>query len=399
MGEDVKARKIMSDIKVKCVLSNPFWATILVTKNFVENDQIPTMCTDGRKIMYNPKFVKSLSFQEAMGVVVHEAYHILLMHMIRLGNRNPMVANMAMDYAINPLVQKAGFTLPKSCLFDKKFDNMEWEAIYSILMKNIKEIEISMGNGEGEGKEGEGKTFTGNVGGVTAPKNEDGSALSESDTKKLEQEIKQAVQGALQAAKKIGNVPAGMERLVKELLEPVVNWKAVIQEMVVSNSRNDYSWVKPNRRYVQSGFMLPSLEKPEVGDIVVGIDTSGSMSERDLQEIASELQSILSTYNTKIFVVYWDTKAYPHEEFESGDDCVSLKMIGGGGTDIGSFFNYIYKHDFEPSMVLCFTDGYVGNTFPKKKPDCRTLFVLNQKNESFNAPFGEVITMVRDYQN
>lgn len=390
---NTKAEKTLSDVRTKLVLQHPFFAAIALGRKYEETDQIPTMATDGYKILYNPEFVNKLTFQEVTGVVVHEMYHILLMHMIRLGDRNPMIANIAMDYAINPLVQQAGFVLPKTALLDKKYDNMEWEAIYALLIKNAKQITLQLGGGDGEGKEK--GNFEGNVGGVLKPKKEDGSALSSGEMKKLENDIKQTIQGAFNAAKKIGNIPAGMERLVKELLEPIVNWKAVMQEFIVTNSRNDYSWSKPNKRYIQSGFVLPSLEKPEIGDIVIGIDTSGSMTEKDLQDIASELQGILHTFNTRIIVIYCDTQAYPHEEY-TGDDIVSLRMVGGGGTAFDPVFDYVEKNGFDPVALIYFTDGY-GNKVRRKAPDYKVLWVLNNKiDESYYQPWGERVTMIRE---
>jgi predicted metal-dependent peptidase len=399
------AEQKISKAKTGMILTAPFFAMLAMRLKYVEDNSQPTMYTDGLVIGYNKEFVERMTIDEVKGVLVHEVFHVLGLHPMRLGERIPIIANMAMDYAINPLVKDAQYTLPKDVLFDNKFKNMEFEAIYPHLMKQFKDKLGGGGLGKGADgdQQGDGQGFKGDVGGVRRPKNEDGSAMSSGEIKQLEEDWKQSIQNAYQTAKKQGHLPAGIDRIVKEMAQPIVNWKDVMQEFVVQNSRNDYCWTKPNKRFIDTGFILPSLEKPELGDIVVAIDTSGSMGPKELSEIAGELQSLLQTFSCKFIVVYCDTKVYPPEkggvvEFQ-GDDLVELKMVGGGGTDFRPPFHYVEKEGIEPVGFIYFTDGYCYD-FPKKSPEYKCLWVITGTKSyyrtDFAPPFGEVVKMVRE---
>lgn len=383
----ISAVEKISKAKTKLVLSHPFFAIFVLRLEFNENPLCPTMRTNGKEIIYNKKFVEMLSVEEVMGVIVHEVMHIIALHHlpIRRGKREPQRWNYACDFAINPSVVESGFKLPGppfQPLISDKYKGMNAEKIYNMLPKDIPN---SGGGGEGEGK-GDGMGGW-RIGGVEQPKNADGTALSESQIKELEADIKTTIVEAVQIAKKQGNIPAGFERLIKDLLEPKVNWKSVLQEFVTQNSRNDYSWRFPNKRYIKNGLYLPILEKPELGELVIGIDTSGSLSEKELQEIASEIQAIMNTYEVKLHVIYCDSAVHPPvDEFESGDS-VELKMRGGGGTDYRPVFKYIEKHSLDPICLLYFTDGWC-DSFPKA-PEYKTLWILTEKNTNFKNPFGE----------
>lgn len=399
----MNAEQKISKAKTGMILTSPFFAMLAMRLKYVEDNSQPTMWTDGLRIGFNTEFVNKLSVDEIKAVLVHEVFHILGLHPMRLGERIQIVFNMAADYAINPLVKDAGFVLPKDVLIDHKYNNMEAEAIYEILKKIVKITKIGIGMGGGGDGKDDGDGFKGDVGSVRKPKNEDGSAMSSGEIKQLEEDWKQGIQNAYQAAKKQGHVPAGIDRLVKEISQPIVNWKDVMQEFIVQNSRNDYLWTKPNKRYIDTGFILPSLDKPELGDIVIGIDTSGSMGPKELSEIGGELQALLQTFNTRFIVMYCDTKVYPEKEGGiveyQGDDIVELKMVGGGGTDFRPVFAHVDKEGIDPIGLIYFTDGYCYD-FPKKAPDYKCLWVLTGTKTyyrtDFEPPFGETVKMVRE---
>lgn len=364
----------ISKAKTKLVLSHPFFAVFVLKLKFIEDERCPTMWTDGKSLGYGKAFVENLTVDEAVGVIVHELEHITFLHPLRMGSRNKIKWNVACDLAINQHVLAAGFKLPEGVLNDPKFRNMEAEKIYN----KLPEMTLFLVPGQGECGIGE----------VRTPTNADGSALSESQIKEAVADIKTTIAVAAQLAKKQGNLPAGFERWIKEILEPKINWKAVLQEFVTQSSRNDYSWKRPNRRFIQLGTFLPILEKPELGELVVAIDTSGSLNDKELAEIASEVRAIMSVYSVKLYVIYCDSSVHPPvDEFTSGED-VEMKMRGGGGTDYRPVFKYIEKETIQPVCLLYFTDGCC-DSFPKTDPGYRTLWVLTEKNEGFKNPFGD----------
>jgi len=378
-GVKMTAEEKISKAKTKLVLHHTFFSMLVLKLKFEEDKTCPPMWTDGVRVGYNPKFVEELSMEELVAVICHEAYHILLLHPVRECGRNHILWNIAGDFVINLLLVDSDFRLPKGALLDRQFRDWSTEKVYEHLMKNAAQSEAF-----GDSR---------NIGEVRIPKHADGTPYSESEIKELEGELKVTVQQAAQLAKKRGHLPSNLERLVKEIVKPVVNWKDVLQQFVTTFSKNDYTWTKPNRRYMPDIY-LPMLESPELGELVVAIDTSGSLSEKELAEIAAEVRAIMSTYKTNLTVIYCDAAVGKVEEFSSGED-ITFKMIGGGGTDYVPVFNEIRKRAIEPICLLYFTDGWCSS-FPKQIPDYPVLWILTEKTEYFKNPFGNKVIMRGD---
>lgn len=373
------AEKI-SKAKTNLVLDmrSTFFSMIALKLNFVEDDACPTMWTDGLKIGYNSEFVKSLTIEELVTVICHEIYHIILLHPFRKKDRDHVLFNIAGDYAINLLLDNANFRLPKGALLDYRYNDKSTEEIYEELKKNSKQIQIQISISD-----------KGMIGEVRTPKHEDGTPLSEGEIKQLEADIKVAVKQAAEVMKKRGLLPAELERLIKQIIKPTVNWKDVLQQFVTSKVKNDYTWIRPNKRYLPDCY-LPSLENPEIENIVVAIDTSGSLNNNEFGEIATELKSILLTYKTNITLIHCDAKVQKVEEMDANTELT--KVYGGGGTSYTPVFKEIEKLGLNPTALIYFTDGWCDD-FPKTIPEYPVLWVLTKENNYFKNPFGNVVVM------
>lgn len=355
-------------------IASPFFAPLSLRLTPQEDKHCPTMWTDGKSIGFNPEWVEKLPLDEVKGVIIHEVFHVAFHHTTRRGNREPFIWNLAADYVVNLQVVAAGYKLPPGALYDKKYAGWTAEKVYNVLIKTVKTITLDMGIGE-----------------VRDTKNGDGQTLTESERNEEDAKWNVAVQQAYSMAKKQGKVPGGLERLMEGLLEPRVDWRAALQEFVTKMSRNDYTWKKFNRRYLSSGWMLPSLEAPEIGTVVVGIDTSGSMGNDELQEIASEFNSIRTVHKMKIIVLFCDASVQRVQEFEDHDVAL-LKPKGGGGTAYSPVFTKVEELGEEPVCMVYFTDGECDD-FPKYEPDYPVLWGLTYKNSYFKPPFGTTIHM------
>jgi predicted metal-dependent peptidase len=158
---------------------------------------------------------------------------------------------------------------------------------------------------------------------IRPPTNPDGTALTQAERAKQVAEVRIAVQQSLTAAKRAGNVPAGIKRVAAETLEPQVPWREVLARFVDEQARHDYSWTRPNRRFLATGFILPSLWSPAYGRIVMGCDTSGSIAEEQLREVCSEVLGALEAYRDRghepsLAVAWFDSAVYPQEEGTRG---------------------------------------------------------------------------------
>ncbi len=360
--------------KVQLVLSEPFFASLLLRLKHVENPNIETACTDGESIEYNPAFFESMPVEEIKTVLAHEVMHVALLHHTRRQNRNADTWNRATDFAINQILVNAGFDLPKGGLLDSKYAGMGAEDIYNLLPPA--KDEDKDGEGAGQGND------PGGMGGV-----KDAPAKTKGELNEIEAKVKQAVSQAAMAAKKAGKLPAEMERLVSEVLEPQIAWQDVLARFLTEIARNDYTWKKPNRRYITSGIYLPSLENEEIGKIVLIVDTSGSIDEPTLNAFAGEMQAILATFRVPFDVLYVDSEFHGVQHIEP-DEQIALKPLGGGGTDFRPGFEYLDEQDEQPKCVVYFTD-LECSSFPAE-PEYPVLWATigSYKND---PPFGEVI--------
>lgn len=324
------------------------------------SDDIPTACTDGRNTYYGRKFVDSLNDSDLKGLILHENLHKAFRHTTvwkHLYKKQPRLANMACDYVINLMIHDSDpngnqVTLPKGGLLDEKYRGMDAGTVYKLLEEEMKNGKAN-GSGEGEAESGEG---------FDEHDWEGADALSEDEKQQLAREIDQALrQGALLAGKLSGNVP----REIAEAMEAKVNWREVLRDFVSSicADKDNSTWRRPNRRWVDQDIYMPSSIGEAVGRIVVGIDTSGSIGQAEIGQFLGELISICNHVQPEgIDLVYWDTAVAGHEKYDRGDfEAImsSTKPAGGGGTDPECVPKYLEQHKMNPECVIMLTDGYV----------------------------------------
>ena len=367
------AAEAITKSKAGIVLRSPFFASLLLRMPFVEDITCSTMYTNGSVIGYNPVFVESLSLDEVKGVMCHEVMHLTNLHHLRCNNRDMSKWNSACDYAINPIIIEAGWKLPKEGLLNLAYNGMYAEKIYNLLPDSNEQKQSS-----DPGRCGEIRDF----------KNKNGKTPSEAEKKKQEQDIIVAVQKAYNVAKRCGNMPTGLERLIKEIIESEIDWKSVLSRFLTENDRNDYTWKLPNTRYLYAGLYLPRLQSEQIGRVMIHMDASGSIGKREMEILAGEAQAILDTFKVELYITYFDSKFQGIQKISADDVPLSLNPKGGGGTSYIPSAKYIEEQELEPDCVIYMTDGYC-NSFPEP-PDYPVLWLITGKRD-FVPPFGEVI--------
>ena len=326
-------------------------------------DDCPTAYTNGRDEYYGRAFVDDLTDPEFRGLILHENYHKLFRHLITwawMWKENPMLANMACDYVINLMIadeNRDGFAvLPKGALLDKRFANMSSAQVYKILKQEHEE-----NGGSGDPDQGDGA-------GLDEHDWEGAQEMDADEQRELAQEIDQAIrQGALTA----GKVGSGGNRAIDGLLQPEVNWREVLREFITETCRgnDDSTWRQPSRRHLAMGMLRPSGITERVGELVIAIDTSGSIGQHELTKCLSEIKGVCDTVKPEsVRILYWDTKVCSDEVY--GDvpgACGSLEQLtqttkpkGGGGTNVQCVPDYIQKNNINAQAVIVLTDGYLG---------------------------------------
>ena len=162
-----------------------------------------------------------------------------------------------------------------------------------------------------------------------------------------------------------------------------MNWREALRRFLASHARNDYSWSPPNRRYVHQGLYLPGLRSEELGDVVLAVDTSGSVGRRkELECFGAEAQAILEAFDCTLTVLYHDSQV---QRWTSSDGLLVLEPAGGGGTSHVCVFDWIDGHGVQPSCVVCMTD--LDTEFPDHLPAVPVLWAVVGGNRS-QPPFG-----------
>lgn len=352
---------------VVSIMDNPKYVALsgvlMLGSKRIEPDEAkcPTAYTNGRDEIYGEKFVNELNDAELRFVILHECYHKLYRHLTtwkHLFDKNAMAANMACDHVINIKIaddNKDGFAkVPDiGVCMDEKYRGWDSAAVFNDLMKDAKETGGS-GTGKAQGKPLDSHGW------------EEAEEMDSEERKKLERDIDAAVrQGALAA----GKMGSGDARDLADLLETKVNWREVLRDFVSSFcSGNDYStWRRPNRRFVAAGHYLPSGVSESVGELVLAIDTSGSIGGRELGQFLGEVKGICDTVKPEsVRILYWDTKVAGDEKYEQAELASlvqSTKPAGGGGTMVECVPKYMTEHNIKPQAVVVLTDGCLGGSW------------------------------------
>ena len=395
--------------RVGLLLRHPFFGNMATRlKILAADDWLPTAAVDGRNLYYNTQFFNDMDNKEIEFVVAHEILHMVFDHLGRRGyggeDRNPMLYNIAADYIVNnTLVRDRIGEKPKivDCFQDFKYEGWTSEEVYDELFEEAKkngeealkqlgemlDEHLDMegdGNEEGDG-EGEGKDSNGNNVSNRRPK------FSDEEMKQIKDEIKENMLSAAQAAG-AGNVPVGVQRMIKQLTEPKMNWRELLRQQIQSTIKSDYTFSRPSRKGQMSSAILPGMNFQDTIDIAVSIDMSGSISNTQAEDFLGEVKGIMDEYqdyNIKIWC--FDTAVYNEQDFssDSGEDLLDYEIKGGGGTNFMANWEYMKETGYVPKKFIMFTDGYAWDSWGD--PDyCDTVFVIHSHHDkNVQAPFGQ----------
>ena len=393
---DREARERLVTARIGLLLRHSFFgnlATRLVLIN--ADDWCATAATDGRKFYYNSRFIMMLKPKEVEFLVAHEVLHVVYDHFGRRGERDPQIFNVANDYAVNADLKrhKVGqFITTVPCLYEAKYDGKASEEIYDDLMKNVQKISMDDlinqllddhldGDGEGD-SEDEGESEGNNKGKGKRPK------MSDEEREALKQEIKQAIINAANGAE-AGSLPKGVERLIKDVTNPVMPWRELIQTNLTSAIKTDFSFMRPSRRGWHMDAIMPAMTPGEEIDVDVFIDLSGSISDAQGKAFISEVAGMMSAFDGyRINIACFDTEVYNPQTFtsENLDTVDQYELVGGGGTDFDCIFNYLKKEGRVPTRLIVFTDGYPFGSWGDADY-CDTTWIIHGDPDP-NPPFG-----------
>ena len=364
----------LAKAKTRLILDHPFFGNLAMNMPFTLDDTIPTACTNGKYVKFNPEFIKPLNDDELLFLVTHEVMHPVLEHNYRRNHRDPMKWNIAGDAVINPMIEDEGIgTFIKGGVMDR--DLLEkgggtTDGVYNLLPD------------QPEGGDGR-------MGDIGIPYDDcqdaDGNSPAEISQQQAQMRVK--VAQAAQSAKMMGKLSANMERVVGDLLQSKVPWSDVMNRFYIKAKTDDRTFARANRRLAQQGIYLPSNSGEVMGEVVKAIDCSGSIGDDQIAQFNTESVKMWQDLRpTKMHIIYFDSEVCHYDCFE--DEEPVIKPHGGGGTAFSPIFKFIEEKGIDPVACVVLTDLYCDDF--GNEPHYPVLWVSTHKDE---APWGEVVMM------
>ena len=443
------AHHCITRARAALVMEHPFFGSLALRLRYKADPSCADMWTDGKTLGYNPAFSTALSQKSLVGAMAHEVLHLAFGHHLRRKGRDAKLWNRACDLAINHILVESGFTLPHGFAHNPAYAGMNSDEIFDALAslqdaptnKGAQNAQVAQGTEQTEGagatafdggkqteqpeqptppqgaqnskqqkdQDGAPQSAAGNK---AAAKREKGrQEQSEGTTsftgevqdhpdaqgmqndqalKAAEQEADIAMMQAMQRARNMGSMPAGLARQLDRAWRPKLDWRTLLQRFLEQCAQNDYSWTTPNRRYLYQNIYLPARREARLPHVALAVDCSGSVDEQALAMFCAELATVLEAYDTMLTVLFHDTKVQKSITLTRMDMPASLAPVGGGGTDYRPVCAHIEDERLAPTCLIWFTD-LECDRYPAE-PEYPVLWICSAPHEQ-QPPFGQVICL------
>lgn len=374
----------------------------------MNNTVVDKAATDGRNILFNPDWYFKLPLAERAFVATHEILHnvyqdVPLIQRCRESGQVPTndgrslpfdehTMQRAMDLRINALLiaSKIG-KAPQEGFFDDKLTGNE--SVLDVYASEYKEKPKNDEKGDGDGDGGqEPGSNPGGFDGVLPPGTSTGQTPQEAQAATNPQQlaVELAVARTLEQMKQQGKMPAALQRMFEELLEPEVPWLDHIQTLINrTTGSGGWDWQRPDEWFIGRDIYQPHRTGRGAGWIVIWGDTSGSRDDKELASNMAELHAIMEDVRPQRLTVLWcDAKIDYIDEIEDPADLEHIRARGtkgGGGTSMQPVFDWIDENMETPDLFIGFTDGYVSFPREPKFP------VIWASSTDKDYPYGEKV--------
>lgn len=369
-------------VRMRMLSKHGFFGLLLMHMQFSLDESVVTAATDGKRIIFAPEFMDSLTDDELMFIMMHEVLHVVLRHNDRTEDRDDFLFNIACDIVVNSNILKMSGMNKDAITIGEYGESMHKapnnhegyeysaEEVYEMItqLKNVPDDANSFDN----------------------------HSLWKGFDYEEYAMWKQRIKDAYEASMGRGNLPAGLVREIEKLLEPKVDWRTILHDFI-QEEIVDYSLVPPDKRFQDSPFLLPDFNDTEitVKNILFMIDTSASMSDEDVAQAYSEIKGAIDQHNGKLegWLGFFDAEVIPPVPFTDEEEFKVIKPEGGGGTDFGVIFDYISEemNPDEISSIIIMTDGYAPYPDESAAGGVPVLWLVN--NEDIDPPWGKVARM------
>jgi predicted metal-dependent peptidase len=363
--------KKISQAKAKLLVNYPYFGTIASKLELIQNDDIQAFRSDGKRVEYNSNFFDSIELSKIEFVLANGAMHASLAHEQRKGGRSGWLWQMATDYAVNDMLVENGLDRPDAATYSKRFCGLYAEEIYAELKEDILRDEL-----EYEADD---------IDDIKTDNEEENP--SKEDNSLSEQLFEEFTKAVLEAEEKKGELPLGINRFFNLNKSSKIDWRNELKVALDKFHKDDYTLIPPNKKFLHLGIYLPST-KSDKFQLVIAVDSSGSVNERLLNKFLSEIDFLMSSVqNFQIDLLVSDDKIHSHSVFYSGD-ILEVELKGGGATDFRPVFEFIDRELADAKLLLYFTD--LDGIFPNEKPNYNVKWISLKEEK---IPFGEIIIL------
>jgi len=359
--------------RTRLILDKPFLGALALRLPLieVEGSWCRSTWSNGESLYYNRGYIDSLDVGQTQFAVSREALHCALLHFYRRGNRHQKLWESACDFAVNPLLIEDGLKVTPDTVCLTEFNGMTAEEIYPLLQ----DAELQLPQSRNDSNDDDSGA---------QPQQQEAQNLSQNDLEMLAARWRQRLAAAAQQAQQAGKLSAEQARLVDFFLQPKLPWRSLLAQYLSPTARNDYSYTRPSSRRGDPA-VFPGLHSEEI-DLVVAVDTSGSIREAEIEQFFSEINAIKGLIRARIALLCCDAKIDDKCPvfFEAWDEFkFETRVQGGGGTDFRPVFRWIDRQDMIPDTLVYFTDAC--GEFPEREPPYPTVWLVKGKEE---VPFG-----------
>jgi len=445
-----RLRNKIIDSRTRLMEENPFFSLLLMHLRFYATNEISTASTDGENIFFSPSYIDKLYGYEVDYLLCHLIMHIVFDDISRESDLEGNTYHHACDIVNNDVLSRCGYAkkryphlgeIQRKIPFERYTDEIDANMVYTSLMYKmewfpenvIKRLMIDTdtfwnkeyfdyeemilisepdkdylgygekcsyrevkedndaewepddkeGNDDGEGKKKVVKNGKGKLSGVV-------------------QSVLKLMKDEIGAGKLAGTESLLSSREMIKVKKPKTDWRTLLDSFI-QEEVCDYSFSPPDRRYTDSPFFLPDFNDTDVSakDILFMVDSSGSMSTRDISVAFEEIKNAVEQFNGKLngWIGFFDADVVPPRPFSSVEDINKIFPSGGGGTDFDIIFDYINTEmtDEPPSSIVIMTDGYAS--FPENEvaKGIPVLWLIN--NTEITPPWGKCIRFDGEKEN
>lgn len=390
--ENLTPRERIAKARINLLTDFPFYGSIamkLVPREVSDQEAeafgIHTMAVDQYgNLIYNPHWVLAQTDTVMKAGVSHEVMHVCMKHLVRIGTRDPKIWNIAVDAAVNEILSHT-FRIPDEWVRITQMAQKCSEEIYDWIIKNAKTYKMPSSGGfdshifgqdEGE-TTGDGKNKNkqgpGGKGNQNSPFFQPGQQTF--DTAR-------AVKEAYNFAKSQGKLPAGIDRLFADILNPQLDWKDVLRKFIVQVIPHDFSYTRPSKKSYSCGYYMPMVKREHI-ELDIGVDSSGSISEEEYAEFLSEIYFMCRQFEClKATVIVCDAAVQEVMEIDENFDPTCVKGRGYGGTDSRPVYDWLEENRGVDTVKLLvyFSDGYIN--IPDKEYPFPTLWIITKNGRT-----------------